>query len=508
MASLREINLLSIPVLHTAARRSQVSTVSPLSQAIQVLQEHPSRRKEPQIDLLSSYLANIKFFAELQAKMQVEVVKTCCKYLTYEAWRRGEIVFHRGDPGTKFFILLSGCAGIYVRPPPSNSPEDRQSELKEVKEVHPGDSFGELALITNANRAATVQCKSDCHFAVLDKADYLRILGKLEHIRLGEVVDFLLSLPLFSGWGKQAAQRISYYFTPITYIRKQCVYRSNETPTHVYIIKSGEFEISQDIAKSMEGIKQPKLGTKQLFHKYQVTILGRGELFGDKEIVEESLRLYTCSCLSSTGTLLVMSKEDFVTRVLSDGGKSKLKLLNVAKSNLRESRVQRVISLNSGNQVCRTPAVIMPKLQPRKHSAAAAVVPRKAKALMAAEWKNILKKMAKKRTVFRDRIVTEHTPIIVERRLSKNSSFHIPELRFSLPQVSPRSFANSPSNHSFNQQSDESGSFERSGSFKSDLEDDSRDLLSKTMYVRPRVVEPRRSINWSNSLRKRSYVDH
>jgi len=173
--------------------------------------------------MLATYLADIKFFVELTARTQTDAVKTCCKYLKHEAWRKGEVVFRRGDPGTQFFILLSGCAGIYVRPTPSSNLEDRRTEMQEVKEVHSGETFGELALITNATRAATVQCKSDCHFAVLDKKDYLRILGTLEQLKLDETVDFLLSLPLFKGWGKQATQRISYYFIPIKYIRKQFV---------------------------------------------------------------------------------------------------------------------------------------------------------------------------------------------------------------------------------------------------------------------------------------------
>jgi CRP-like cAMP-binding protein len=33
-------------------------------------------------------------------------------------------------------------------------------------------SFGELALNNNQPRAATITCKTDCHFAVMNKVDY------------------------------------------------------------------------------------------------------------------------------------------------------------------------------------------------------------------------------------------------------------------------------------------------------------------------------------------------
>lgn len=42
----------------------------------------------------------------------------------------------------------------------------------EVAKLKDGKSFGELALIQNKPRAATIKCVQDSHFAVLDKAVY------------------------------------------------------------------------------------------------------------------------------------------------------------------------------------------------------------------------------------------------------------------------------------------------------------------------------------------------
>ena len=42
----------------------------------------------------------------------------------------------------------------------------------EVCKLSHSSAFGELALIHDAPRAATVKCVTDCYFAVLDKSDY------------------------------------------------------------------------------------------------------------------------------------------------------------------------------------------------------------------------------------------------------------------------------------------------------------------------------------------------
>jgi CRP-like cAMP-binding protein len=50
--------------------------------------------------------------------------------------------------------------------------------MKEVKELSDGEAFGELALLNKKPRAATILCKEDCHFAVLDKKHFKMILSE------------------------------------------------------------------------------------------------------------------------------------------------------------------------------------------------------------------------------------------------------------------------------------------------------------------------------------------
>ena len=45
-----------------------------------------------------------------------------------------------------------------------------------------GDYFGELALINDQKRAATVKAKGDIQLAVLDRAAFKRLLGPIEDL--------------------------------------------------------------------------------------------------------------------------------------------------------------------------------------------------------------------------------------------------------------------------------------------------------------------------------------
>jgi hypothetical protein len=61
----------------------------------------------------------------------------------------------------------------------------------DVKSLQTGASFGELGLINNYNRAATIHCYTNCYFATLNCEDFSKVLRKVEMRLLNIKIDFL-----------------------------------------------------------------------------------------------------------------------------------------------------------------------------------------------------------------------------------------------------------------------------------------------------------------------------
>lgn len=85
-------------------------------------------------------------------------------------FRRGEVVFHQGDPGDALFIIQSGAIKILL-------PSDTGDEAI-LTTLQTGDFFGELALLDGAPRSATAVALERSELLVLPRERFLELLGE------------------------------------------------------------------------------------------------------------------------------------------------------------------------------------------------------------------------------------------------------------------------------------------------------------------------------------------
>ena len=99
---------------------------------------------------------------------------------------QGDLVIKQGDDGDNFYLVESGeltCSKLM-------SPSDMQETF--LKTYVPGESFGELALLYNAPRAATILCASDsCELWSLDRNTFNHIIKTAVQKKREKYDDFL-----------------------------------------------------------------------------------------------------------------------------------------------------------------------------------------------------------------------------------------------------------------------------------------------------------------------------
>ena len=60
--------------------------------------------------------------------------------------------------------------------------EEVENSMNEIAVLFSGETFGEYSLISNQPAQASIKCKEDCHFAILEKKDFNSILSISDNI--------------------------------------------------------------------------------------------------------------------------------------------------------------------------------------------------------------------------------------------------------------------------------------------------------------------------------------
>jgi len=107
-----------------------------------------------------SFLAKVPLLGNMDSYERSQLADA----LKVEVFGDGEAIFKQGDVGNKFYILEDGNAVA-------------TKEGQEVMKYSSGDYFGELALIRNQPRAATITAKGEAKLLSVDSRSFKRLLN-------------------------------------------------------------------------------------------------------------------------------------------------------------------------------------------------------------------------------------------------------------------------------------------------------------------------------------------
>lgn len=136
-------------------------------------------------------LKRVSFFSLLRT----DELRHVAPMLEPVGWASGERVFEKGDPGDRLYILLSGKVGISI--------SDGLADAQFVAQLGPGDCFGEMGILDDLPRSATVHVLENAEALALsrDRLNGMLLaypelgIGMLSALsrRLREVNDVLLN---------------------------------------------------------------------------------------------------------------------------------------------------------------------------------------------------------------------------------------------------------------------------------------------------------------------------
>lgn len=86
-----------------------------------------------------------------------------------QVYRAGELIFREGEIGDKIYFVLSGIVEIFIR----------QNQLKRsLCSLSAGEAFGEMAILNNLPRTASVVAETEAKLLVLERKLFFNLMEK------------------------------------------------------------------------------------------------------------------------------------------------------------------------------------------------------------------------------------------------------------------------------------------------------------------------------------------
>jgi len=155
-------------------------------------------------------LEKIPLFASLKDQERLALLNE----MQTAFFKHGDYLMHQGELGKEFFVLVRGHASAIFT--------DSQGKLHFLADLGEGDAFGEIALIDDVPRTASIKSDGGCIALVLQKDGFDRFavaIGSPERVKtMIRLTSFFRRHPLFSKLGvkEQATLIDSFRFEFIT----------------------------------------------------------------------------------------------------------------------------------------------------------------------------------------------------------------------------------------------------------------------------------------------------
>ncbi|XP_034126352.1 cGMP-dependent protein kinase, isozyme 2 forms cD5/T2 isoform X3 [Drosophila guanche] len=158
--------------------------------------------------------------------------------------------------------------------------------------------LGELAILYNCQRTATITAISECNLWAIERQCFQTIMMRTGLIRQAEYTDFLRSVPIFKDLADDTLIKISDVLEETHYQRGDYIVRQGARGDTFFIISKGKVRVT---------IKQQDTQEEKF-----IRMLGKGDFFGEKALQGDDLRTANIICDSPEGvSCLVIDRETF-----------------------------------------------------------------------------------------------------------------------------------------------------------------------------------------------------
>lgn len=222
---------------------------------------------------LSEAVKNILLFRSLDPEQMQEVLDAMFERTVSS----GDYVIRQGDDGDNFYVIDSGTFHIFVA-------AEADDEPRQVGRYDGAGSFGELALMYNMPRAATIQAMTQGNLWAMNRTTFRRIILKTAFKKRKMYETLLETVPILRTLTPYERMNLADALNPRTFDDGACVIRQGDVADGMYFVEAGTVRIAV-------------LGDNGA--EVEVSRVTKGGYFGELALVTHRPRAASAYCVGS-----------------------------------------------------------------------------------------------------------------------------------------------------------------------------------------------------------------
>ncbi|XP_053269669.1 cGMP-dependent protein kinase 1 [Pleuronectes platessa] len=230
-------------------------------------------------DLIKDAILDNDFMKNLELSQTLEIVD--CMYPV--DYGKDACIIKEGDVGSLVFVMEEGKVEV------------TKEEMK-LCTMGPGKVFGELAILYNCTRTATVRTLTHVKLWAIDRQCFQTIMMRTGLIKHAEYMDLLNSVPTFQVLPEETLRKLADVMEETHYEDGEFIIRQGARGDTFFIISKGKVNVSEENSANQEPV--------------HLRELVRGDWFGERALQGEDVR--TASVIAAdTVTCLVIDRDSF-----------------------------------------------------------------------------------------------------------------------------------------------------------------------------------------------------
>ncbi|KAM9263631.1 cGMP-dependent protein kinase 2 isoform 1-T1 [Cariama cristata] len=238
------------------------------------------RKDSSEKKLITDALSKNQFLKRLEPHQIRDMVE--CMY--ERTFQQGSYVIRQGEPGNHIFVLKEGSLEVF-----------QQNKL--LSSIPVWTAFGELAILYNCTRTASVKAITDVKTWALDREVFQNIMRVTAQTRQEQYRNFLRSVSLLKNLPEDKLTKIMDCLEVEYYDKGDYVIREGEEGNTFFIIAKGKVIVTQSTADH----SQPQL----------IKNLHKGDYFGEKALISDDVRSANVIADEYNVECLVIDRETF-----------------------------------------------------------------------------------------------------------------------------------------------------------------------------------------------------